>query len=74
MFWTIIWFIVNMLFVASAITYLFMHRSYTEAKRQMEDARHIARLNLRRKLVGAFSIVWFAAMVTSFIINMRLNG
>ncbi|HTG71691.1 MAG TPA: hypothetical protein VL921_20700 [Candidatus Udaeobacter sp.] len=74
MFWTIIWFFVNMLFVVSIITYLFMHRSYTETKRQSGDFALIKRLNARRKLVGVLSIVLFVAMAASFMINMRLNG
>ena len=52
--WTFIWFVVNMLFVVSIITYMFMHRSYTEAKRQSNDSALIKRLNARRKLVGDF--------------------
>ena len=74
MFWTVIWFVVNMLFVVSMITYLFMHRSYTETKRQSTDIALINRLNNRRKLVGVLSIVLFFAMSASFMINMRLNG
>ncbi|WP_169081927.1 hypothetical protein [Paenibacillus sp. PL91] len=74
MFWTVIWFIVNMLFVTSIITFLFMQRSYSETKRQSSDAALIKRLNARRKLVGLLSIVLFIAMSASFMINMRLNG
>ncbi|KRE54263.1 hypothetical protein [Paenibacillus sp. Soil522] len=74
MFWTIVWFFVNMLFVVSIIAYLFMYRSYTETKRQSGDFALIKRLNARRKLVGVLSIVLFVAMAASFMINMRLNG
>ncbi|OBZ08130.1 MULTISPECIES: hypothetical protein [Bacillales] len=74
MFWTVIWFFVNMLFVASIITYMFMHRSFTETKRQSGDMALINRLNTRRKLFGILSIVLFVAMSASFMINMRLNG
>lgn len=74
MFWTIIWFLVNILFVVSVITYLFMHRSYTETKRQSNDSELLNRLDRRRKLVACLSIVFFLAMAVSFMINMRLNG
>jgi hypothetical protein len=63
-----------MLFVASIITFLFMHHSYSETKRQSNDAALIKRLNARRKLVGFLSIILFLAMSASFMINMRLNG
>ncbi|MDQ8736661.1 hypothetical protein [Paenibacillus sp. LHD-38] len=74
MTWTLIWFVVNMLFVVSIITYMFMHRSYAEAKRQSNDSELLKRLNTRRLLVGILSIVLFLAMSASFMINMRLNG
>jgi hypothetical protein len=63
-----------MLFVVSIITFLFIHRSYTEKKRQSSDMALINRLNTRRKLFGVLSIVLFIAMSASFMINMRLNG
>ncbi|MCA0754545.1 hypothetical protein KP806_05740 [Paenibacillus sp. N4] len=74
MFWTLVWFLVNLLFVASAITYLFMHRAYTEKKRETDDAILLDRLNRRRKLAGALSILLFIAMAAAFMTNMRLNG
>ncbi|WP_139994451.1 MULTISPECIES: hypothetical protein [Paenibacillus] len=74
MTWTIIWFFVNMLFVVSVITYMFVHRSYSETKRQTSDSALIQRLNTRRKLIGILSIVLFLAMSASFMINMKLNG
>ncbi|OMF34228.1 hypothetical protein BK133_12980 [Paenibacillus sp. FSL H8-0548] len=74
MTWTIIWFFVNMLFVVSVITYMFMHRSYMETRRQSSDKGLITRLNNRRKLIGVLSIVLFVAMSASFMINMKLNG
>ncbi|WP_424766191.1 hypothetical protein [Paenibacillus sp. sgz302251] len=74
MFWTAIWFLVNLLFVAASVTYLFLHRSYTEARRQSGDVKRVARLDRRRKLVAILSILLFAAMAASFMINMRLNG
>ncbi|RCW51240.1 hypothetical protein [Paenibacillus prosopidis] len=74
MFWTFIWFLINILFVVSMIAYLFMQRSYTETKRQSNDPELIARLDRRRKLVGGLSILFFLAMAASLMINMRLNG
>ncbi|CAM4525204.1 CBS domain containing-hemolysin-like protein [Paenibacillus endophyticus] len=74
MTWTLIWFVVNLFFVVSVVAYMFMHRSYTEAKRQSNDAAIIRKLNMRRMLVGILSIVLFVAMSASFMINMRLNG
>jgi len=72
--WTIIWFFINMLFVVSIISYMFMHRSYSESKRLSNDSALIKKLNTRRKLVGIISILLFVAMSASFMINMRLNG
>jgi len=72
--WTIIWFFINMLFVVSIISYMFMHRSYSESKRLSNDSALINKLNTRRKLVGIISILLFVAMSASFMINMRLNG
>jgi len=72
--WTIIWFFINMLFVVSIISYMFMHRSYSESKRLSNDSALINKLNIRRKLVGIISILLFVAMSASFMINMRLNG
>ncbi|MGG1635772.1 hypothetical protein BK120_07930 [Paenibacillus sp. FSL A5-0031] len=74
MTWTIIWFFINMLFVVSIISYMFMHRSYSESKRLSNDSALINKLNTRRKLVGIISILLFVAMSASFMINMRLNG
>ncbi|WP_054024264.1 hypothetical protein [Bacillus sp. FJAT-28004] len=74
MTWTIIWFFINMLFVVSIISYMFMHRSYSESKRLSNDSALIKKLNTRRKLVGIISILLFVAMSASFMINMRLNG
>lgn len=72
--WTVTWFIVNIVFVVAIIAYLFMQRSYTEAKQQQADADIIKRLDQRRKLMGTVSIVFFVAMVGSFIANMYFNG
>ncbi|WP_138753382.1 hypothetical protein [Paenibacillus sinopodophylli] len=74
MTWTLIWFVVNIFFVVSVVTYMFIHRSYTEARRQSNDAALVRRLNAMRMLVGILSIVLFVAMSASFMVNMRLNG
>ncbi|WP_168119268.1 hypothetical protein [Paenibacillus sp. HB172176] len=74
MFWTAVWLIVNILFVASVIFYLFQQRAYSEALRMGEDARRIEGLNRRRKLIAAGSTLLFLAMSASFLMNMAQNG
>ncbi|MDQ6421078.1 hypothetical protein RB620_16745 [Paenibacillus sp. LHD-117] len=74
MVWTAIWFIMNMLFVASLIAFLFMHRSHAMAAQQGEGAGRILLLKRRKLIAGVVSAVFFAAMCASFLINMRLNG
>ncbi|MCM3627318.1 hypothetical protein M3194_08070 [Paenibacillus glycanilyticus] len=74
MMWTAIWFVINMFFVASVITLLFMHRSVTEAVQDPAGAARLAAAKKRRKVVSILSLVLFLAMCASFLINMRLNG
>ena len=74
MFWTAVWFVVNLIFVVCAIAFLFLHRAYTMAVEQSEGAERIARLKQRRFILGVCSIVAFVAMAASFMTNMRLNG
>ncbi len=74
MLWTLIWFLINLVFVTAVITFLFMQRSYTEARGNGADTAHVKRLDRRRKLAGIVSIVLFVAMAASFMTNMRLNG
>lgn len=68
------WFLFNIGFVVSIIIFMFMHRSYSLAKGQLNNAEQISRLNRWRKLLGLLSIFMFVAMAASFVINMRLNG
>lgn len=73
--WQQIWFIVNCFFVASLIAYLFVHRSYAEAKRQAgHNRRRLSRINRGRIALGVASAVLFVLMSASFLINMRVNG
>jgi hypothetical protein len=74
MLWTLIWFLVNMLFVTAVITFLFMQRAFSEARNGSAEPSLLERLNRRRKLAGIISIVLFVAMAASFMTNMRLNG
>lgn len=73
--WQQIWFIINTFFVASLIAYLFVQRSYTEARRSDgHNERRVAQLNRGRITLGAASIVLFVMMSVSFLIHMRVNG
>ncbi|MBO7743958.1 hypothetical protein I8J29_07130 [Paenibacillus sp. MWE-103] len=73
MYWQQLWFVSNMIFVALAIVYLFMHRSVTLA-RQEADAPRLARTKKRRLTSAVLCLASFAAMVAFFLINMRVNG
>lgn len=74
MVWTIIWFIVNCLFVASLIWFLFMHRAFAMARLQGAEAGKLERLKRVRMGIGIVCGICFALMCASFLINMRLNG
>ncbi|GLX69123.1 hypothetical protein [Paenibacillus glycanilyticus] len=74
MMWTAIWFVINMFFVASVITLLFMHRFVTEAAQNPAGGERLATAKKRRKAVSVISVLLFLAMCASFLINMRLNG
>lgn len=74
MFWTAVWFIVNMLFVASIIVFLFMHRFVTQERLQGASADRIQTLTRRRTIMAVVCIITFVAMCASFIINMKVNG
>lgn len=74
MFWTAVWFIVNLFFVASVIVFLFMHRAYAMGKQQGADMSKLAQLNLRRRWAGIGAVLLFVAMSASFVINMAVNG
>ncbi|MFD1955884.1 hypothetical protein ACFSL6_17345 [Paenibacillus thailandensis] len=73
--WQQIWFVVNCLFVASLIAFLFAQRMLADARR--EDAHNrprLARINRGRIALGIASAVLFVLMSASFLINMRVNG
>ncbi|KQO17531.1 hypothetical protein [Paenibacillus sp. Leaf72] len=74
MFWTAVWFIVNMFFVTSLILFLFMQRSYTLAKLESGNGDKLRKAHKIRLTFGIISLILFVAMVASFLINMRLNG
>lgn len=70
---TLIWFLLNILFVTSAIVYLFQHRAYAQAK-QHSDAARLRTVARRRTVAGIVAIALFIAMSASFIMNMKING
>ncbi|REK77370.1 hypothetical protein [Paenibacillus paeoniae] len=74
LYWTAVWFITNMLFVASIITFLFMHRFVTQSQLQGAGAERIGTLKRRRTFMAIISMVTFIAMCASFVINMKVNG
>ncbi|WP_108996242.1 hypothetical protein [Paenibacillus agaridevorans] len=74
MFWTAVWFVSNLFFVAALITFLFVHRACTMAAQQGADAGKMMKLSRGRLWAGIASGVGFVAMCASFLINMRLNG
>ncbi|MBD3918663.1 hypothetical protein H8B09_07875 [Paenibacillus sp. PR3] len=72
--WSGIWFITNILFVVSIIAFLFAHRTVTEGRRMEVGAVRLAASIRVRTMFGIVSIVMFAAMALSFVINMKVNG
>ncbi|MCU6707712.1 hypothetical protein M6D81_03230 [Paenibacillus sp. J5C_2022] len=71
---TLIWFLLNILFVTSAIVFLFQHRNYAQAKQQHSDAARLGSLARRRTVSAVIAIAMFIAMSASFILNMKING
>ncbi|MFF2482025.1 hypothetical protein [Paenibacillus sp. NPDC058071] len=74
MLWTAIWFLINLLFVASLITFLFMQRAVTEAANNGSEPDKQQKARQRRNVTAFLSIALLVAMSASFLINMRLNG
>ncbi|MBH5318092.1 hypothetical protein I6N90_09760 [Paenibacillus sp. GSMTC-2017] len=74
MFWTAVWFVVNMIFVTSAIVTLFMQRAYTEGKSNGANPERLQVLKFRRQLFIIVTVILFVAMCASFVINMKING
>ncbi|MWC29246.1 hypothetical protein [Paenibacillus sp. MMS18-CY102] len=72
--WSGIWFLTNMVFVASIIAFLFAHRSVSEARRTDPSPARLRKLSRVRLALGVGSIVMFFVMAGCFMINMRVNG
>ncbi|TYP77899.1 hypothetical protein [Paenibacillus methanolicus] len=71
--WQQIWFLVNLVFVALLIFYMFAHR--TVAIRRLEGrAEPLRKAILTRNIAGILTAVAFVCMAASFLINMRVNG
>ncbi len=70
----VIWFIVNAIFVASFIVFLFRHRVYTQAKLQGASEQQLTRLKKISNIAGGASVLLFLASAAVFITNMAING
>jgi hypothetical protein len=70
---TQIWFIVNLVFVASFIAYLFVGRASREAAAS-GHADRAKRLRIRHRLTGLLALVAFVAATAIFVANMAVNG
>ncbi len=70
---TQIWFIMNLLFVASFIAYLFAARSSREAESAGFSER-VKKLRNVRRLTGLLAIALFIAATAIFVANMAING
>ncbi|MBW7473582.1 hypothetical protein K0T92_02335 [Paenibacillus oenotherae] len=71
--WAQLWFLINMVFVALLIIFLFAHRALTTA-RQEQNPERIRRLSSIRLIVGILTVAAFVAMAFSFVMNMKVNG
>lgn len=70
---TKIWFVVNLIFVASFIAFLFADRSWRLAKHEgRSDAEEQAKG--RRTILGWVSAFLFAATSAVLLLNMYVNG
>jgi len=72
--WTLVWFLVNMVFVASFIFFLFRHRAYTQAKLQGADEEQVRELKRFSNWSAIVSVLLFLITTGIFIVNMKLNG
>jgi uncharacterized membrane protein len=70
---TQIWFIVNLVFVATFIAYLFVARSSREAE-SAGPAERAKKLRVGRRLTGLLAIALFIAAAAIFVANMAING
>ncbi|MFD2116087.1 hypothetical protein ACFSTH_04990 [Paenibacillus yanchengensis] len=74
MFWTAVWFIVNIIFVISFILFLFRQRAFSLAKMEGAEEEKLRKLHRWSKLSGAASILLFLATTVIFLVNMKVNG
>lgn len=72
--WQVIWFGVNLLFVASLITTLFLHRSVSMARLERAPETKIRQLTLIRNLLWGLTAVFFIGMSGAFVADMYYNG
>lgn len=72
--WQVIWFLVNIVFVASLITTLFLHRTVSISRLQQAPVETIKRQKGIRNLLCAVTIVSFIAMSGAFLADMYYNG
>jgi len=70
---TQIWFLVNLVFVASFIAYLFTGRACREAE-AAGDAGRAKQLRRRRRLTGLLALAAFIATTAVLLVNMAVNG
>ncbi|WP_274651784.1 hypothetical protein [Paenibacillus humicola] len=70
--WQQIWFVVNFVFVALLIVFMFAHRAVITA-RQQGDPQRLLRASRTRLAVGVLCAAAFAAMAASFLIAMRMG-
>ncbi|MCQ6558189.1 hypothetical protein [Paenibacillus mendelii] len=73
MYWQQIWFLVNMVFVALLITFMFTHRSVSMARLEQNEQKVKSAVRVRNT-IGIITIIAFLAMIASFLMNMRVNG
>ncbi|MEF2247222.1 hypothetical protein [Paenibacillus sp. IITD108] len=74
MTWTLIWFLVNIVFVTSFIFFLFRHRAYSQAKLQGASDEQVQQLKRLSNWSGLVSALLFLITAGIFIANMKING
>ena len=72
--WTLVWFLVNIVFVTSFIIFLFRHRAYTQAKLQGAAVEQVQELKRYSNWSGILSALLFLITSGIFIANMIING
>jgi len=74
MYWQAIWFGVNIFFVASLITTLFLHRSVSMARLEQAPETKIRKLTFIRNMLWGCTTVFFLGMSGAFLADMHYNG